>query len=35
MIVPGHEGKLVFGLMGQKKIPVMFLVGRAQYVKVA
>ena len=30
LAVPGHEGKLVFGLMSPKKIPVMFLVGRSQ-----
>jgi len=29
--VPGHEGRLVFGLMSQKKIPVMFLVGRSHF----
>lgn len=31
--VPGHEGKLIFSTMGPKKVPVVLLVGRAQYVQ--
>jgi purine-nucleoside phosphorylase len=30
--VPGHAGKLIFSTMGEKKTPVLLLVGRAQYV---
>lgn len=26
--VPGHAGKLVFGLIGSRKVPVMCMVGR-------
>lgn len=28
----GHEGKLIFGTMGERAVPVVLLVGRAQYV---
>ena len=30
--VPGHEGKLIFSTMGERQVPVVLLVGRAQYV---
>ena len=30
--VPGHEGKLIFSTMGERRVPVVLLVGRAQYV---
>jgi purine-nucleoside phosphorylase len=30
--VAGHAGRLIFSTMGEKKIPVLLLVGRAQYV---
>jgi hypothetical protein len=30
MLVQGHAGKLVVGTMGETKIPVVLLVGRAQ-----
>lgn len=29
--VPGHAGKLVFGLIGKKKVPVMCMVGRLHF----
>lgn len=29
--VPGHEGKLLFGLIGPKKVPVMCMVGRLHF----
>ncbi|KXT13694.1 hypothetical protein AC579_8125 [Pseudocercospora musae] len=29
--VPGHEGKLMFGTMGQQQVPVVLLVGRAHF----
>ncbi|CCE78865.1 Piso0_000898 [Millerozyma farinosa CBS 7064] len=29
--VPGHAGKLVFGLIGSKKVPVMCMVGRLHF----
>ncbi|CAK7895530.1 purine nucleoside phosphorylase [[Candida] anglica] len=29
--VPGHAGKLVFGLIGDKKVPVMCMVGRLHF----
>lgn len=29
--VPGHSGKLIFGLMGQNKVPVMCMVGRLHF----
>ena len=35
MVVEGHEGKMVFGYMrggGGEKVPVVLLVGRAQWV---
>jgi hypothetical protein len=30
MLVQGHAGKLVVGTMGETKVPVVLLVGRAQ-----
>lgn len=30
--VPGHEGRLIFGTMGPRRVPVVLLVGRAQSV---
>lgn len=30
-IVAGHAGKLVFGLIGPAKLPVVLLVGRAHF----
>lgn len=33
--VQGHEGKLVFGLIGPAKTPVVLLVGRAQSVSLS
>lgn len=30
--VPGHAGRLIFSTMGEKQVPVMLLVGRAQSV---
>ena len=30
--VAGHAGKLVFGLLGEKQIPCVLMVGRAQFV---
>lgn len=30
--VPGHEGKLIFSTMGEHRVPVVLLKGRAQYV---
>jgi len=32
IVVAGHAGKLIFGTLGQEKVPVMLLVGRAQSV---
>lgn len=29
--VPGHAGKLIFGLIGDKKVPVMCMVGRLHF----
>lgn len=29
--VPGHEGKLIFGLIGEKKVPVVCMVGRLHF----
>ncbi|EGW31544.1 uncharacterized protein SPAPADRAFT_62140 [Spathaspora passalidarum NRRL Y-27907] len=29
--VPGHSGKLIFGLMGSNKVPVMCMVGRLHF----
>ncbi|KAK3053760.1 Purine nucleoside phosphorylase [Extremus antarcticus] len=29
--VAGHEGKLIFGTMGQQRVPVVLLVGRAHF----
>ena len=34
-VVQGHEGKLIFSTMGEHRVPVVLLVGRAQYVVVA
>ena len=33
--VEGHAGELVFGFMGETKVPVVLLVGRVQSVYVA
>ena len=33
--VVGHAGKLVFGFMSSNKVPVVLLVGRAQYVSLS
>jgi len=30
-LVVGHAGKLVFGFLGERKTPVVVMVGRAQY----
>ena len=30
VVVQGHAGKLVVGTMGETKVPVVLLVGRAQ-----
>lgn len=30
VLVQGHAGKLVVGTMGETKVPVVLLVGRAQ-----
>ena len=32
IVVPGHEGKLIFSTLGERQVPVVLLVGRAQYV---
>lgn len=31
--VPGHAGRLIFSTMGEHRVPVVLLVGRAQYVE--
>jgi purine-nucleoside phosphorylase len=33
-VVQGHAGKLVFGILGESKTPVVLLVGRAQSVSI-